>query len=381
MTDNAPGTPSTPPDRPAAPAGWYPDPAAPTSQERYWDGARWTEQTRGAEAAGGYGQQAPGQSGYGQPGYGQQGYGPAGYTQPGNGQPGYGPAGYGQGQGVPGQDSAGQGAYEQQPGAPVPGAQPYGQPAGYPYGQSGQPGQQTGYPYDQPGQPGQQPTGYPYGQQPYGQQYGQQPYGQPQYGQPAYGYSYGYQTGPTTADGVRLAGWWARLAAFIIDSILLGIVTGLTTASLLAPYSDAVSRWFEGIASGSTTDLASLLESYPTPVGVMGFWPALGAILAPMGVWFVYYLLLTRFRGATVGKMLLGLKVVPVDRGRATEPVGWGACAVRALLWVLPNISQLALPISFLVFFRYLDGLWPVWDRKRQAIHDKAARTQVIRTR
>lgn len=29
----------------AAPAGWYPDPNDP-SQDRYWDGERWTEQTR-----------------------------------------------------------------------------------------------------------------------------------------------------------------------------------------------------------------------------------------------------------------------------------------------------------------------------------------------
>ncbi|WOP18700.1 RDD family protein [Raineyella sp. LH-20] len=389
MTDNAPGTPSTPPDRPVVPAGWYPDPASAGGQERYWDGARWTEQTRGVEAAGGYGQPSYQQPGYQQPGYGPQGYGQPGYGQP--GQAGSGQQAYGQGQQAygQGQDVAGQGGYGQQPAG-----YPYGQagqPGGYPYGQAGQPGQQPGgYPYGQPGLPGGYPYGqpglpggYPYGQagQP-GQQPGGYPYGQQTYGQAAYGYQSSYQTGPTTADGVRLAGWWARLAAFIIDSILLSIVTGLTTSSLLTPYSDALSSWLDQLVSGSSApDLASVLETFPTPIGVMGFWPALGATLAPMAIWFVYYLLLTRFRGATVGKMLFGLKVVPVDQGRATEPVGWGACAIRALLWVLPDISSLALPISFLAFFRYLDGLWPAWDRKRQAIHDKAARTQVIRTR
>ncbi|MEA5153769.1 RDD family protein [Raineyella sp.] len=366
MTDNAPGT---PPTLPAVPAGWYPDPAAPTTQERYWDGVGWTEQTRVVDATRAYGQ-----PGYAQPGYGQQ------YAQPGYGQPGYGHPGYGQpgyGQPTYGQDTQGQG---QQPGAPAEGQAPYGQVS--PYGQPGQQdagqpyGQQPGgYPSDQQQPYGQQPGGYPYVQQPYGQQsYVQQSYGQPTYG-------YGYEMGPTTADGVRLASWWARLAAFIVDSILLGIITSLVTAPLLAPYTDAVTRWFDGVVSGATLDPATLLESYPTPVGVMGFWPALGAILAQVGIWFVYYLLLTRFRGATVGKMMLGLKVVPVDRGQATEPVGWGACAIRAFLWVLPQISNLTLAVSWLVFFRYLDGLWPVWDRKRQAIHDKAARTQVIRTR
>jgi Protein of unknown function (DUF2510) len=35
----------------AAPAGWYPDPRDP-SQDRYWDGERWTEQTRRRQGKG-----------------------------------------------------------------------------------------------------------------------------------------------------------------------------------------------------------------------------------------------------------------------------------------------------------------------------------------
>ena len=37
--------------------------------------------------------------------------------------------------------------------------------------------------------------------------------------------------------------------------------------------------------------------------------------------------------------------------------------------------------LSFLSMFRYVDGLWAAWDRKRQTLHDKVANTQVIRTR
>ncbi|QGF22477.1 RDD family protein [Raineyella fluvialis] len=334
MTDNVP-------DRPLVPAGWYPDPAAPTHQERYWDGVRWTEQVRVAEAARGYGQ--AGQQGYGQTGYGQQGYGQTGYGQ--NGQQGYGQAG---------QQGYGQNGYGQQQGG-----YPYGQQGGYPYGQQG------GYPY---GQQGGSPS----------------PYGQQDYGRSVYGYQ-GYQTGPTTADGVQLAGWWQRLVAFLIDSVLLGILTGVATAGLMAPYNEALVAWQQGLLNGAVTDPAAMLGSLPTPVGVMGFWPALWATLAPMAIWFVYYVLFTRFLGATPGKLLLRLKVVPADRGQATEKLGWGACALRAIVWVLPEISGLALSVLgvavALAAFRYVDGLWPVWDRKRQALHDKAARTQVIRTR
>lgn len=240
-----------------------------------------------------------------------------------------------------------------------------------------------------------------YGQQPYGQQpYGQQPYGQQQYGRPG-GYPYGQQpgatqpyawgypaqpTGPTTEDGVPLAGWWPRLIAFLIDSVLLGLVTSVVTAPLLAPYSTALTQWVDDIMRESVQgtlsgDVASILASMPQPIGVMGFWPALLGVLAPMAVWFLYYLLLTRFRGATLGKMMLGLRVVPTGQGRSTERLGWGSAALRALVWVLPSLSSLGTAFSFLSVFRYLDGLWAAWDRKRQTLHDKVARTQVIRTR
>jgi uncharacterized RDD family membrane protein YckC len=29
-------------------------------------------------------------------------------------------------------------------------------------------------------------------------------------------------------------------------------------------------------------------------------------------------------------------------------------------------------------FLSLLDGLWPLWDDKRQALHDKVAKTQVV---
>lgn len=241
------------------------------------------------------------------------------------------------------------------------------------------------------------PTGQqPYGQQPYGQQ-AQQPYGQQQpygggfpYGQqaaPASSYAWGQvQTGPTTEDGVRLAGWWTRFVAYIVDNIVLGILTSVLTAPLLAPYTTAVAQWVDDVTRQAVqgtgpTDVAELLATMPTPIGVMGFWPALLAVLAPMAVWFLYYLLLTRYRGATLGKMLFGLKVVPTGQGRTTEKLSWTSAALRAVVWVLPSLGQLGTSLSWLGLFRALDGLWAAWDRKRQTLHDKVAHTQVIRTR
>ncbi|WP_081795016.1 RDD family protein [Nocardioides sp. URHA0020] len=46
-----------------------------------------------------------------------------------------------------------------------------------------------------------------------------------------------------------------------------------------------------------------------------------------------------------------------------------------SLLGAVPYVRYLPSVYSL------LDGLWPLWDGKRQALHDKAARPNVVRTR
>jgi len=235
--------------------------------------------------------------------------------------------------------------------------------------------------------PPQQPYGQqPYGQQPYGQQpYGQQPYGQQPYGQQGWGYQ-ARPAGPTTDDGVRLAGWWMRLLAFIIDAILLDIVTSIITAPLLAPYTIAVTQWVDDLTrgimqGGEFPGYGEMLATMPGLFEVLGFWRGSAAVLVPIAIWFLYFLLMTRYRGGTLGKLMLGLRVVPVGQGRSTERLGWGQSALRAGVWVIPNLSGIGAGFSFLSLFRLLDGLWAAWDGKRQTLHDKVAHTQVITTR
>jgi uncharacterized RDD family membrane protein YckC len=64
---------------------------------------------------------------------------------------------------------------------------------------------------------------------------------------------------------------------------------------------------------------------------------------------------------------------VPVDRGQAREQLAWRTVIARALVWAAPGLN------SLLSLVRLADVLFPLWHPKRQALHDLAARTQVVK--
>jgi uncharacterized RDD family membrane protein YckC len=190
--------------------------------------------------------------------------------------------------------------------------------------------------------------------------------------------------GPTTPDGAPLAGWGARVGAYLIDTVLVGGVGMLV--SLPAQIS----------AQREINALTQELESSATPdFGV--FWDGYVEILRSQMVWqlpvmllsLAYFVGMLRWRGATVGKLALGLRVRLRERdGR----LPWGAIGARiAMLNLLGMV-----PLFFLVAGSWpgallaglvtmvdvpLNLLWPLWDSKRQALHDKLARTNVVKVR
>ncbi|TDW90647.1 MULTISPECIES: RDD family protein [Kribbella] len=284
--------------------------------------------------------------------------------------PGTGPEdGRNQGPGAPG----GQPSYGQ--GAQGPGQNPYGTPGATPPGQPGQPG------YGAPGQYGQQPGGQPgqpgYGQQPgqpgYGQpQYGQQPgqpgYGQPQYGQqpgqpggypqgPEYGQVAQAQSGLVQIPGlgtVKVATLGSRALARIIDSVILGIVVSILATVIIGGAS-------KGLSDASPEESGAALG---------GFFGALFTVWWLTGLLTIgYELLMTAFKGQTVGKMIMGIKVVKSADGQLP---GFGPAFMR---WLLPIIGAAICGIGALLVY-----LSPLFDSsgRVQGWHDKAANTLVI---
>lgn len=321
------------------PAGWYADPMSTGSSVlRYWDGTRWTQHVQAAPEANADPEPT------------------APYAAPGTA-----PAGPESGSAPPA------------PGPPAPGP-PTPRPASYPFGtdpHAGPPPGQYGGPYG-----GQQPGHYP-GQ--YGGQYG--------YGQqlpPAYpGGPYGsappapwLDTRATTPDGQPLAGWWARFGAWLLDGIITGLISLLVAFPWVQKIGEAYVDFFREALDAAeqgtpAPDSAALVaELGPSLIGVS---------LISLGLTLVYQAAFLRWRGATPGKMALGLKV---RLREAPGRLSWGTIGARlvgqhgaSLLTFVPLLGWLA------SFYPMVDGLWPVWDSKRQALHDKLARTNVVKVR
>ncbi len=142
--------------------------------------------------------------------------------------------------------------------------------------------------------------------------------------------------------GRELASWGRRLAALALDGLILGVA--VVSAVLLA-----------GI---SLTELNDLLAQGDTLV-------LLSLFVLPEAI---YDTVMIGSRNQTLGKMAVGIKVVGADD---REPIGYVRAFRRwlstAALWALFTVPGV------------VDHLWPLRDRRNQTLHDKLARSVVVR--
>jgi uncharacterized RDD family membrane protein YckC len=76
--------------------------------------------------------------------------------------------------------------------------------------------------------------------------------------------------------------------------------------------------------------------------------------------------------GQTIGKRLLKVRVVDDDTG---GPLGQNRGLGRAAVTYVLGFAALS-PVGLVL--PILDGLWPLWDQKRQTWHDKVVRSVVV---
>jgi uncharacterized RDD family membrane protein YckC len=192
--------------------------------------------------------------------------------------------------------------------------------------------------------------------------------------------SSGHLPQPTTSDDVLLSGWWLRVGAYAIDGALIGGVVFIATIPaylrMQAAAFDLMRRFDNELSQAETTgnppNMVAFFRDYLDLFLPVLTWTLLATFIA----WMVYGSLMLRFKGATVGKITLGISVRLRDQA---GQLPWSAIFVRLLV---QQGILLTAPLPLLYFalswFPYLDNLFPLWDKQRQALHDKAAKTNVV---
>lgn len=230
-----------------------------------------------------------------------------------------------------------------EPGPPQYGPPPtYGPPPAYgqppTYGQSGPYGEPPSY-----GQPG------PYGQPP--------AYGQPGPHGPGYPGGYGHPEGlPIPAD-VRFASMGRRLGARCLDGVILVLAMAVLTVVVMGLI----------YAAGGFDDYDQSAGS--DAVAGLAFLALSGLVfLGPVA----YEIVLVATRGATLGKQILGIKVVRIQDGQLP---GAGPATLR---WLIPFVAGLVT----CGFGQILVHVSPFFDAsgRNQGWHDQVAKTVVIQT-
>jgi uncharacterized RDD family membrane protein YckC len=172
----------------------------------------------------------------------------------------------------------------------------------------------------------------------------------------------------------KRVGFGARLAAALVDMLIVGIVGFGAGAAIGGMLGGGLGSVLGGESGGG----AAAGTAAGAAIGAV-----LGAVAAFGGFVFLYSLI-EAFTGASPGKMALGLKVGTADgrRGRAALYVTRWAIkysgTLLGLLGAVPGLHVLGLlaPAAGLTVFI---GCFLVLGDKRQALHDLGAATAVFR--
>ena len=116
------------------------------------------------------------------------------------------------------------------------------------------------------------------------------------------------------------AGWWRRFGGWVVDAIILGVVSEILRL-------------------------------------VAGFGPGTGLSLVVDACYFTYFHGRT---GQSPGDAAVGIRVIDV-RDRPGEPIGYGRALIR---WLVSIVSGVVIVLGY---------LWMLWDGQKQTWHDKAA--------
>ena len=145
---------------------------------------------------------------------------------------------------------------------------------------------------------------------------------------------------------IRWGGFLRRAGAFILDSIVVAVLSALMGLMAYIGYKVGLSAHNRLISWNNATPLMTFLT------------------LAWMGLATTYFVVFHGMEGKTIGKWLFGLRVV----GAGLKPISYRRALLR---WC--GAVGLGVASGGLAF------LWILWQRENRGWHDFLARTWVIR--
>jgi uncharacterized RDD family membrane protein YckC len=146
------------------------------------------------------------------------------------------------------------------------------------------------------------------------------------------------------APEISYGGFFRRGAAFLIDCFLVVMLSLLMGLMTYVGYKVGLAAYHRSIIGPALFPLIDMLIT--------------ATVMLATG----YFVLFHGMEGKTIGKWLLGLKVVGAGNARISYP--------RACLRWVGTIAFAPLLLGF---------LWVLWSREKRAWHDYLARTWVIR--
>ncbi len=160
---------------------------------------------------------------------------------------------------------------------------------------------------------------------------------------------------PAAVASMDYAQWSTRVFGYLIDTVVVGVIVGALLVVLML--------------LGGLGSLAGAGVGVGQGVGGLGCCLAFSIFpLGSLAVGLYNKVFLVAQRGASIGQGIMHIKVVNAQGGLLTPS--------QALVRLLAHVG-----LSFIPFGGIVDLAWPLWDERRQTLHDKAVDCYVVNAR
>lgn len=172
-------------------------------------------------------------------------------------------------------------------------------------------------------------------------------------------------------DGTVLSGWWRRVGALYIDTLLVIIVCLPITYGRYQGMSAEMDELMRQLSSGAAT------TGSPPELSSRVIADAAFVSMVQTVVYILVETFLVSRRGVTPGRLVTRIRVRRVG---SDEPLDVASASRRTIVKSVSNLLGGVPVLSLLALcFQFVDYLWPLRDQGKQSLHDKVGASEVVR--